>query len=113
MSEREHEQPVQDHAVSAQPSAPARSVLPMRALASAIGNQAFTAHVARQPMTASEQEEEIPAAITNVAENVIARPLDAVAGELEKGTPPEVARPAGADGGGDGRVRHGHPADGG
>jgi hypothetical protein len=60
----------------------------MRALASAIGNRAFTAHVARQPMTASEQEEEIPAAITNVAENVIAKPLDAVADELAKGTPP-------------------------
>ena len=88
MSEHEHEQPVQDRAASAQSSAPAQAMPPMRALASAIGNQAFTAHVARQPMTASEQEEEIPAAITNVAENVIARPLDAVAGELEKGTPP-------------------------
>src|SRR5688500_9897473 len=61
---------------------------PMRALASAIGTRAFTADVARQPMTASEQEEEIAAAITSVAENVIAAPLDAVADELAKGTPP-------------------------
>ena len=88
MSEREHEQPVQDEAVAGQSPAPARSMPPMRALASAIGNRAFTAHVARQPMTASEQEEEIPAAITNVAENVIAAPLDAGADELAKGTPP-------------------------
>ena len=112
--EHEHEQPVQDRASSALSSAPARAMPPMRALAPAIGNQAFAAHVARQPMTASDQEEEIPAAITNVAENVIAAPLDAVADELSKGTPPGKwpalrARMARATAGFD----HGHPADGG
>ena len=71
---------------TARPAPPAAS--PFRSLAAAIGNQAFTAHVARQPMTASEEEEEIPAAITRVAEDVIARPLDQVAEELERGTPP-------------------------
>jgi hypothetical protein len=39
-------------------------------------------------MTASEEEEEIPAAVTRVAENVIGQPLDKVAEELAAGTPP-------------------------
>ena len=39
-------------------------------------------------MTASEEEEEIPAAVTRVAEDVIAKPLDAVAEQLSQGPPP-------------------------
>jgi hypothetical protein len=39
-------------------------------------------------MTASEEEEEIPATVTRVAEDVIAKPLDRVAEELDGGTPP-------------------------
>ena len=39
-------------------------------------------------MTASEEQEEIPPAVTRVAESVIAQPLDAVAGELSQGAPP-------------------------
>lgn len=54
-----------------------------------MGNQAFAAYaLARQPMTASAEEEEIPANVTRVADNVIADPLDKVADELEKGAPP-------------------------
>ena len=52
-----------------------------------MGNQAFTAHVARQPMTASEEVEPIPAAVTRVAEDVIGEPLDKVSGELTGGAP--------------------------
>ena len=69
-----------------QRSAPA-PVSPLRSLAAAIGNRAFAAHVARQPMTASEEDEEIPASITRVAEDVVAKPLDAVAEQLDTGTP--------------------------
>ena len=60
----------------------------MQALAATIGNRAFTAFVARQPMTASEEDEEIPPAVTRVAHDVIADPLDAVAEELSEGAPP-------------------------
>jgi hypothetical protein len=60
----------------------------MRMLASAIGNHAFTSHVvARQPMTASEQEEEIPAAITGAGEAIEAL-LDPIAEELDANAPP-------------------------
>ena len=60
----------------------------MRSLAAAIGNRAFTAHVARQPMTASKEEEEIPANVTRVAEDVIGKPLDEVSVALKLGSPP-------------------------
>jgi hypothetical protein len=83
--EREEEQ-VRGQTATDRPAPAAAS--PLRSLAMAIGNQAFTAHVARQPMTASEEEEEIPANVTRVAENVIGLPLDKVAEELEKGAPP-------------------------
>jgi hypothetical protein len=68
------------------PASPA--VPPLRALAAAIGNRAFTAHVARQPMTASQEEEEIPATVTRVAEDVIGKPIDEVSVALKLGSPP-------------------------
>jgi len=60
----------------------------MQILASAIGNRAFTTHVvARQPLTASEEQEEIPAAIVSVAD-AIAYSLDAIAEQLDAGAVP-------------------------
>lgn len=69
-------------------SAPVPARAPLQILASAIGNRAFTSHVvARQPLTASEEEEEIPPAITSAADG-IAGPLDAIAEELDANAAP-------------------------